>query len=279
MRNFMPADMDSLFITYKTSTIHYVRTGLGKSLLLCFHGYGESGSTFHFLENILGSDFTLIALDFPFHGETIWKEGFPFTVDDLIAILEQIAPSFWAEQEGVYLLGYSMGGKLALKMLEAIPKKIKKIILIAPDGLRSNFWYSFATQNLVGNRLFLLTMKRPGWFFLVLRLTKKTGLFNKSIFKFVNYYLHDKRVRLELYDRWMTMRKIMPDIKKVKANIFEYRTLTRLLYGKYDHIVRHDRAGDFMGGIEPFCKLSIVESGHQLLQTKNEDIIIELIKN
>jgi pimeloyl-ACP methyl ester carboxylesterase len=275
----MTCGMDSLFITYKASTIHFVRTGHGKRVLLCFHGYGESAHSFDFLEKVMEPDFTLIALDFPFHGETIWKNGLHFTVGDLMAILEQIVPSFSAEQAEIYLLGYSMGGRVALNMLQAIPKRIKKIILIAPDGLKSNFWYRLATQNLVGNRIFLLTMRRPGWFFLLLRLTRKTGLVNKSIFKFVNYYLHDKRVRLELYDRWMVMRKMTPGIKKVKSNILAYNILTRLLYGRYDKIVRPNRTRNFMRGIEPFCKLSIIESGHQLLQEKNEDVILELIKN
>jgi pimeloyl-ACP methyl ester carboxylesterase len=271
--------MESLFVSYKASTIHYVRFGHGKRILCCFHGYGESGRSFHFLEKGLEDDFTLVALDFPLHGETIWNQGLLFTLEDLLAILEQTVPSLSTNQVEIYLLGYSMGGRVALSVVGAIPAKIKKILLIAPDGLGSGFWYRFATQNLTGNRLFWMTMKKPGWFFWLLRLTRNSGLVNRSIFKFVNYYLHDKRVRMELYGRWMTMRKFTPDIKRVKSHIVQNKIQTRLLYGEFDNIIRHQRAGHFMHGIEPLCKLSVIPAGHQLLQEKNEAIILELITN
>ena len=75
------------------------------------------------------------------------------------------------------------------------------------------------------------------------------------------------------------MRKFKPDIKKVKKNIRDDNIQMRLLYGEYDRVIRYTNAKKFMLGIEAYCTLSIIDSGHQLLQEKNADVIVRLIKN
>ena len=62
-------------ITYKKSIINVSIFGTGNKLLICFHGYGEDGDSFEPLEKKLGNEYTLAAIDFPFHGETKWNEG------------------------------------------------------------------------------------------------------------------------------------------------------------------------------------------------------------
>ena len=74
-------------LAYKNSLINHYVYGSGAKILYCLHGYGEVGSSFEFLEKDLGRNYTLYAIDFPFHGATKWNEPKPFTADDLLAIL------------------------------------------------------------------------------------------------------------------------------------------------------------------------------------------------
>ena len=84
--------MESHFIRWRSSTIHYNRLGHGSEWLFCFHGYGEQGSSFDLFEELLGDAYSLIAIDLPFHGQTDWQEGLSFPVVDLIQIIDQIKP-------------------------------------------------------------------------------------------------------------------------------------------------------------------------------------------
>src|SRR5476651_1750728 len=118
--------MESQFITYKQSLIHFNRLGNGDEILFAFHGYGEDADSFNMLEALIGKDFTIIAIDFPFHGKTEWKEELLLTVDDLIIILYLISPS---KNQPITLFGFSMGGRVSLQLLQTIPDKIKKLIL------------------------------------------------------------------------------------------------------------------------------------------------------
>ena len=120
------------------------------------------------------------------------------------------------QNDALSVLAYSMGGKIALHLLQHMPEKIKQVILIAPDGLHVNFWYFLSTQTFIGNKLFEITMKHPYWFFMFLNFATNTNLLNKSIEKFIHYYLDDKKGRMLLYKRWTAMRKFKPDLSAVK---------------------------------------------------------------
>jgi pimeloyl-ACP methyl ester carboxylesterase len=61
----------------------------GKITIL-LHGYGETEHSFHFLKNHLPSSYFIVAIDMPYHGNTLWKEGMNFSVDDLLVIIESI---------------------------------------------------------------------------------------------------------------------------------------------------------------------------------------------
>ena len=261
------------FLSYRDSQISYLRFGSGPRKALCFHGYGEEAGSFAFLDMHTGDHYTFYSIDLPFHGKTEWKEGLNFTNNDLLEIVNNILlkdnPGLPTPDSRHSLLGFSLGGRIALSLYQLQPGKIDKLILLAPDGLKMNFWYWLSTQTWMGNKFFGFTMKHPGWFFGFLKLLNKLGLVNASIFKFVNYYIGDEQVRRSLYTRWTTLRKLKPAIKKIKAAIRENKTTTRLLYGKHDRIILSSVGDRFKKGIEDQCTITVIQSGHQVLHEKH----------
>jgi pimeloyl-ACP methyl ester carboxylesterase len=269
--------MQPAFISFRSSQVHYSYGGNGNKVLLCLHGYGETENTFHFLEKKLAAGYLLIAIDMPWHGKTQWKEENDFTIADLLQIIDDILAAQDAASSHLTLLGFSMGGRMSLSILQAIPQRIHKMILLAPDGLKVNFWYCLATQTYIGNRLFGFTMKHPAWLFSLIRLGNKLKLLNRSVYNFANHYVHDKTIRRQLYLRWTGFRKIKPDLDIVKKNIQQHKIQVHLVYGAFDRIIRHERGTKFSKGIEKYCKLIIIQSGHQLLLEKNAALITGLL--
>ncbi|MBS1605284.1 MAG: alpha/beta hydrolase [Bacteroidetes bacterium] len=265
------------------STIHYSLGGSGSRLLICLHGYGESAASFDFIETALGNHFTLLAIDFPFHGDTEWKDGLYFEPRDLVEMLLTIAP----RPDGVAdarshtppwtLLGYSMGGRIALHLLELIPDRIDRLVLLAPDGLTMNPWYWLATQTVAGNRLFRFTMDHPQWFFTLLRAANRLKWVNPGIYKFTHRYVDDDRVRHELYTRWTTMRGFRPRLATIRNIILAQKITVFLFYGRYDRIILAKRGERFRHGIEAQCHLRLLPMGHQLLQPGNLDMIVTAV--
>jgi pimeloyl-ACP methyl ester carboxylesterase len=117
-KHFGRGRMQSHYITHNNSTIHYRKFGDGPKLLFCFHGYGREADTFSILERRLGSLFTIVAIDIPFHGRTEWKEELIFKPKYLQQFLLQIRRSLNKENIKFSLLGFSIGGRLALYLTQ-----------------------------------------------------------------------------------------------------------------------------------------------------------------
>jgi len=270
--------MEHRLLPYKNSQVSYYRFGSGPRLVVCFHGFGEEATLYDFLEKFAGNQYTFYSIDLPFHGQTKWNEGLDFTPADLQQILVNILSGnngkpIMGNQKFI-LMGFSLGGRIALSLYQAQPESIEKIILLAPDGLKVNFWYWFSTQTWIGNRIFSFSMQYPGWFFAFLKMLNKVGLVNASVFKFVNYYIGNKEARQLLYQRWTTLRKLKPNLHRIKSSIRQYKTQTRLVYGKYDRIILPVRGELFQKGIEEFCTVTVIESGHQVVHENHVEEIL-----
>jgi pimeloyl-ACP methyl ester carboxylesterase len=263
--------MEPLQVVYKNAAINYYRFGSGPQPVLCFHGYGEAATAFQFLAKQAGNQFSFFCIDLPFHGKTVWNEELLFTLQDLQEIIGQIVPS---TNHRFFLMGFSLGGRVALSLYQAMPDRVAKLILLAPDGLKVNGWYWLATQTWLGNKLFAFTMQKPGWFFGMLKVMNKLKLINASIFKFVNHYISDAEVRRLLYTRWTALRKLKPDIQQIKQIVSDYQTPVRLVYGKHDRIILSSVGEKFRKGIEDNCLLTIISSGHQVLHEKHAAEIV-----
>ena len=290
--------MHTGYYPLRNSRIHYRHWGTGPRLVFAFHGYGESAASFTFLGEAIGVDFTLVAIDLPFHGQTEWNDGLFFDPGDLSVVLHGIEAALASTQPapgdpavmplttdpvspsapylpGWWLLGYSMGGRIALQLLQDSPQLIDKLVLLAPDGLKLNPWYWLSTQTRPGNILFRATMRRPGWFFLLLRLGNALQLVNPSVYKFTVQYINDDRVRQELYTRWTTMRGFRPRLAVIEAIIRERQLPVRLVYGSYDRIIRWESAEKFRKrGIAATCHLTLLSTGHQLLRPQYLGILL-----
>ena len=263
--------MESFRLSYRNSFIEYYRFGSGPNPAICFHGYGEDASTYNFLDKYAGEQYTFYSINLPFHGKTEWNDGYNFTQNDLQQIINEIINE---NNLKLTLLGFSLGGRAALSLCQTMPEKIEKLVLLAPDGLKVNFWYWLATQSWAGNKFFRFTMKHPGWFFGFLKLLNTLRLVNASIFKFVNYYIGDAEVRQLLFDRWTTLRKLKPDIKRIKNIIRRNKIQIRLIYGKHDRIILSSVGERFRKEIEEYCTVSVIQSGHQVLHEKHIDEIL-----
>lgn len=260
------------FLSYKNSKISYSRFGNGDKVLFCFHGYGEHADTFLFLENFLKEEYTIIAIDFPAHGDTIWNDDF-FSPDDLLQIIHLLKPH---PVEKISILGYSMGGRIALHILQHYPETIDNIALIAPDGLHVNFWYWLGTQTRAGNMLFKTTMNNPGWLFGLIKIVDATGTLNKSLLNFSRKFLSDEDERLMLYKRWTMMRYFRPKHNGILKALQNENIKLKILFGKFDRVILSKRSSFLRG--QKNVSVKIMDAGHNLLREKHANEIIQLLQ-
>jgi pimeloyl-ACP methyl ester carboxylesterase len=256
--------MESFFISYRVSSFHVVTYGRGANVIFCFHGYGENADSYGIFEELLGNRYKLVAIEMPFHGKTTWRGPLLLEVAGLITVMNEIQGSTSATFS---VMGYSMGGRVALRLLQEMPERIEKLVLIAPDGLHKNFWQRIANQSFVGNQLFKFTMRHPGWLFGLLKIGFTLKLLNSNMEKFLRYYLDEEAERLILYKRWTTMRKFRPTQASLQQIIQSNKTPVHLFFGKYDRIIV-SKWGYLFANTLPTVTVKEIAAGHILLQQK-----------
>lgn len=111
-------------------TIHQTGDASGPAMLL-LHGFTGSGRNWDELAKKLPG-WRIIAPDLPGHGETAAPtDAMPEVARDLAALLDQLG------LDQVVLIGYSMGGRLALHFAVQEPQRVRGLVIIgATPGLQ-----------------------------------------------------------------------------------------------------------------------------------------------
>jgi pimeloyl-[acyl-carrier protein] methyl ester esterase len=122
--------------------------GRGPPLVL-WHGWGMNLRVFDGLCAALSDEFRLIAVDLPGHGRSGWRDG--LTGGAQLELLLRSLP------ERTALLGWSLGGQMALRAAASAPGRIERLVLISttprfvegedwPHGLHPAVLYQFARR-------------------------------------------------------------------------------------------------------------------------------------
>jgi pimeloyl-ACP methyl ester carboxylesterase len=257
--------MVNKYIEFKEKKFHYYTAGTGADAIIAIHGYGETGAHFYHLAQHIPEGFKMIAIDLPWHGKTGWNDRNQFFQEDLFQVINKLILEENCANGKVVLLGYSLGGRIALSLFEKYPQFFRSMILIAPDGFRKNFWYWFATKTWFGRMLFTYTLKYPAWLQATVKLFSSLGLITTGLKKFIKFHIDERSARDALHIRWMGLRAFQPNLSNIKSFIKKYEVKVEIIYGKNDRIISYKAGQRFARGLEEFCTVHILEGGHRLL--------------
>ena len=249
------------YISLENGSLHYLKMGEGKRVLLAFHGYANNADLFYPFEKYLESDFSIISIDLPHHGESKWKDGLLLQKNDLIRIVQWAMSEYKVEK--ISLIGYSLGGRVCLTITELLPEKIDSVVLIASDGLVFNPLYYFVTKTFIGKKLFRRFLSKPKVYLDFFKWLNKKNLINRSKYKFAKYYLGSDADREFLLKVWPDMSLIVPDRRKLKKRIRQHHIPVFIFMGSYDKIIPLPNAYRFKKGLES-VQLLTLEKGHRV---------------
>jgi len=117
-------EYEIMFVTIEKIRYHLKIKGEGKPII-CLHGFSENLSTW---ESIKLADYQMILIDFIGHGESekpYSRQSYHWKV--IIRHLHKLIHQLGFRKYS--LLGYSMGGRIALAYALAYPREIEKLIL------------------------------------------------------------------------------------------------------------------------------------------------------
>ncbi|MEZ5016584.1 MAG: alpha/beta hydrolase [Flavipsychrobacter sp.] len=245
--------------------LHYIKYGEGDKLLIAFHGYGDDASFFAPLAECMDKEYSVISFNLPHHSESQWSPLKLWEKEALNELIANILRLFNVEYFS--LLGYSIGGRVCMSVLEQYGDKVDRLVLIASDGLRFNWFYYWLTRTVTGKFIFKSFLTNPALYMPLIDVARKVKLLNEGKYKFAMKYISSEVDRRFLLNVWMTMSKLIPDVGKTKQIIRNEKIATEVFMGRYDKVIPARYALAFAEGVGS-AEVTILEKGHRIFDSE-----------
>ncbi len=105
--------------------IFYKKVGQGKPIII-LHGLFGTGDNWRTFAGMLKEDYEVILVDLRNHGRSFWSDDFNYDIvaKDVIELMDNLDIS------SAYVLGHSMGGKVAMTMAHQYPDRVDKLVVV-----------------------------------------------------------------------------------------------------------------------------------------------------
>lgn len=244
--------------------------GSGKKKIVAFHGYGQDGNVF---KEILSKipDVAIYSFDLFYHGSSDSPDPQPELGHQFLGNLFED----FLNQAGIKnftLIGFSMGGKYALSILKSFPHRVDKMVLIAPDGIKKDFWYTLATKYLVFRKVFHMLINKPAFFRRSALLLDKLKLVDGRVRKFATVEMNTFEKRKRVYKSWMYLKKLFVNKKDLADLINQHAIPIVFVLGKFDRIIPSRPIENFAAKLNT-ARVVFLKSGHtNILDKFIEDV-------
>lgn len=175
------------------------------------------------------------------------------------------------DEEGIRtatLMGYSLGGKIALSLLESLPDRFSNAYFFATDGLKTSVFYTFASRTRLGRSLYRLLIDHPGPLIGTIHFLRSIGVLSEKMRKFLLFHLESREERQFVYDVWSTFRNIRPDLASIRHSMDHYDLEVHFFFGRYDPVIKPPLAKRILNELEYQRQVHILEAGHELLDER-----------
>lgn len=141
-------------------SIHYLERGRGEPLLL-IHGLGCSGADWAFQVTALESRYRVIVPDLPGSGHSDPPRG-QYSIEGFAAAMWKLLDQLGVAKPN--LIGFSLGGAVALEMAASRPGCVPKLALInSLATYRPHSWRKWMETHVSANLVRMLGMPRAAW--------------------------------------------------------------------------------------------------------------------
>lgn len=253
-------------MNFEQHTVEVLKWGDGPFPVFAFHGFGQQPDFFKRITPAFPEKYRFYAIGLFYHGSSALADDAQDRLDAgfYTRLIRQICAEENIQRFG--LMGNSLGGRLALHALPALAENLDELILLAPDGVKKNFWYAFATTNPLGKRLFKHAMMHPSLLFRIVACFRFAGLLSPSMEKFVRHQFSDKANREKVWHVWNLYAVFEPEMEQVRGAVYANKIPVYAFTGRYDPVVSKRIGPKLKKLLGAYCTWNELETGHELLK-------------
>ena len=249
--------------------VEYMVFGEGEKVLLAFHGFNNHAEDFLPLAEGLHAKFRIISINIFFHGESkasdeIVEMG--MSDDDLRHLFDCLIKIIPVEKYS--LMGFSLGGRLVIKLADLLPKKVARLYLLSPDGIRPAPIYNFLTRTWIGRSLFRHSVYHPKTYMAFGNLLKTLRIVSPKRIDLVKNNFDTKEKRERVFKTWLVLRNAYVRPNRLNTLIRRFRLKTTFFFGEHDAIIPKRLADKFVSKKDDLVSIELLKTGHMLLRER-----------
>lgn len=257
---------------FRSSSLNFEVMGTGENILLAFHGFGQDHNAFQSLATTLSETYTLYMFDLYFHGKSEWGYGEkPLEKLHWTETVSAFLKEFGIEKFS--LVGFSLGGKFVLAILEAFPEKTESVFLLAPDGIKTSFWYSLATYPILFRKIFKSLIRHGKRFMGITRVLSALGIMDKGLIRFVEHQMNTTEKRRRVYYAWVVFRRLKFNMKNIAIIVNTNAIPFSIITGKYDKVIMPKNMHHLLKHLKTY-RMEVLETGHNGLIAETAPYLI-----
>ncbi len=211
-----------------------------------------------------------------FHGGTQWNEPDWPKAEDWEAIIDIVLREF-GSPESFTLMGYSLGGRIALYTTSLMPLRVNRLILLGSDGLGMDRFYHFATRNRIGTALFKRFVTKPGFIERPLQWALKRKWISEPLYQFIRVKMDTQEKRQLLYQRWMSTGDLLAPPRKAAGILQEHGIQTILVMGRMDRVIPYHLGERFVQWYSGATLISL-DQGHHIINEELNKVLAEIVE-
>ena len=168
------------------------------------------------------------------------------------------------QKDKVCVLGYSIGGRMALGLLAAMPGRLTQVVLVAAEGCGPSRLFALATATGLGRRVFARFMQGSGLARAV-AFGVRFSLMRRSLAQYLGTLATSPASRTTLVHTWLALRLLPGTAPAALAAIASAKTITLHLFaGKADRLVPPARMAPLANAYTS-TSLTVLPAGHNCL--------------
>lgn len=229
---------------------------------IALHGFSRPLEDMLGIRPLLEENTAVLMPHLPAHGRSSGHHR-PLDVSQWWRALEDIL-----EQEGLHfnghLIGYSLGGRVALACYTLAPSRFSKVTLLAPDGLVKNPGYRLAVDTALGRAWMKQSERQRKGVIRLLNALHSWRVMPNHLHQFFLFHLDSEEMWAMVIDCWCSLQEFWPPrARRMRSLSKANATEMEAHFGSRDKVIKAANAMKLKG----VCPVHFHPCGHGLLRT------------
>ena len=270
MEDLTKQKIRTLKVKFSNGEISCKVYGNGTKNLLAFYGFGQSGNDLiSIIQNL--HDYTIYVFDLPFHGETkIIDPSNPISRSQVIEFFQTLLNQ--QEISDFSLMGFSIGAKFVFQFIDEKFKGLNQVVLIAPDGIRENTWYTISTGSKLMRSIFKSLVNKSEWLVSLISIARRLRIIDTKTASFARKTLMVRGRNQQLYSTWCYLRNLKVNINSVAQTLNNGGTKVIFAVGKDDGVIHSKSIVPLTSKLEDYQILELEAEHHNLIRKFSEEM-------